>query len=55
MEKKGKKGLAEVLRERETSSRVGSEGVGAGDGRFERLRSSPRRSESRRKTRSEMV
>jgi histone-lysine N-methyltransferase SUV420H len=53
MEKKGKKGLAEVLRERETSSRVGSEGVG--DGRFERLRSSPRRSESRRKTRSEMV
>lgn len=53
MEKKGKKGLAEVLRERETSSRVGSEGVS--DGRFERLRSSPRRSESRRKTRSEMV
>ena len=53
MEKKGKKGLADVLRERETSSRVGSEGLG--DGRFERLRSSPRRSESRRKTRSEMV
>ena len=53
MEKKGKKGLAEVLRERETSSRIGSEGVS--DGRFERLRSSPRRSESRRKTRSEMV
>ena len=53
MEKKGKKGLAEVIRERETSSRMGSEGVG--DGRFDRLRSSPRRSESRRKTRSSML
>lgn len=52
MEKKGKKGLAEVIRERETSSRVGSEGLG--DSRFDRLRSSPRRSESRRKTRSSM-
>jgi histone-lysine N-methyltransferase SUV420H len=54
MEKKGKKGLAEVVRERETSSRMGSEGVSGGDGRWERLRSSPRRSESRRKTRSSM-
>jgi histone-lysine N-methyltransferase SUV420H len=52
MEKKGKKGLAEVIRERETSSRMESEGLG--DSRFDRLRSSPRRSESRRKTRSSM-
>ncbi|KAM0716362.1 hypothetical protein Q7P37_007807 [Cladosporium fusiforme] len=51
MEKKGKKGLAEAVRERETSSRM-SEGLG--DSRFDRLRSSPRRSESRRKTRSSM-
>ena len=34
---------------------VGWWGVGVGEGRWERLRSSPRRSESRRKTRSEMV
>jgi histone-lysine N-methyltransferase SUV420H len=53
MEKKGKKGLAEVIRERETSSRMESEGLG--DSRFDRLRSSPRRSESRRKTRSSML
>lgn len=52
MEKKGKKGLAEVIRERETSSRLASEGV-ATDGRFDRLRNSPRRSESRRQTRGE--
>lgn len=57
MEKKGKKGLAEVVRERETSSRLASEGLagsGAGESRVERLRNSPRRSESRRKTRQSM-
>ena len=53
MEKKGKKGLAEVIRERETSSRLQSEALS--DSRFDRLRSSPRRSESRRKTRSSMA
>jgi histone-lysine N-methyltransferase SUV420H len=53
MEKKGKKGLAEVIRERETSSRLQSEALS--DSRFDRLRNSPRRSESRRKTRSSMV
>jgi len=53
MERKGKRGLAEVVRERESCSRVGSEGVG--DERMQRLRSSPRRSESRRKTRSSML
>jgi histone-lysine N-methyltransferase SUV420H len=53
MEKKGKKGLAEVIRDRETSSRLQSEALS--DGRFDRLRNSPRRSESRRKTRSSMA
>ena len=53
MEKKGKKGLAEVIRERETSSRLQSEALS--DSRFDRLRNSPRRSESRRKTRSSMA
>ena len=53
MERKGKKGLAEVIRERETSSRLQSEALS--DGRFDRLRNSPRRSESRRKTRSSMA
>ena len=53
MEKKGKRGLAEVIRERETSSRLQSEALS--DSRFDRLRNSPRRSESRRKTRSSMA
>ena len=53
MEKKGKKGLAEVIRDRETSSRLQSEALS--DSRFDRLRNSPRRSESRRKTRSSMA
>jgi histone-lysine N-methyltransferase SUV420H len=56
LERKGKRGLAEVVRERESSSRV-SEGLGGAgrEGRWGMLRSTEKRSESRRKTRSSMV
>ena len=48
-ERKGRKTLADVLKERELSSRLKSE---ESDGVEKRLRNSPRRSESRRKLRS---
>ena len=50
-EPKGRKTLAEVVKERELSSRQESE---EGDGVEKRLRNSPRRSESRRKVRMTM-
>ena len=52
MERKGRKTLADVIKERELSARQESEETEPVDKRLERLRNSPRRSESRRKLRT---